>query len=115
MTILDAVIAYLDQGTNYEVYSTIPEDPPEAFLIVDKTGSSFSNHISRDTIAVQSYGRTKLEAEEMNELVKELMLNYVGDNQIGNVQLNSDYSFPDLAEKRPRFQAVFEVTNYFFS
>lgn len=115
MTILEKVISYLDEETNYEVFSEIPGDAPEAFLIVDKTGSSFYNHVSTDTIIVQSYGRTKLEAVSMNEEVKRLMLDFSADLNVGSVTLNSDYSFPDLAEKRPRFQAVFEIVNYYFS
>lgn len=115
MTILEAIIKYLDEKTNYEVFSEIPEDAPEAFFIIDKTGSSFFNYVSTDTIIIQSYGRTKLEASEMNDYIKKIMLEYPVDNRISSVNLNSDYSFPDLAEKRPRFQAVFDVTNYYFS
>jgi hypothetical protein len=43
------------------------------------------------------------------------MLDFSADLNVGSVTLNSDYSFPDLAEKRPRFQAVFEIVNYYFS
>ena len=42
-----------------------PVDPPEAWVLLDKTGSSVSNHIRTATFAVQSYGPTLYDAADL--------------------------------------------------
>ena len=113
MIIEKAVIEYLE--------SVMPDVPcfaerqtpdPDTFLIVEKTGSHIENRIETSTVAVQSYGPTKLSAAELNELVKTNMENMVVRPDISAVYLNSDYPFTDTASKRYRYQAVFVITHY---
>lgn len=108
-TILD----YLSDSLDVPCYMEFPENAPDAFVLIEKTGDSIANHISSAVIAVQSYGASMFNAAVLNENVKELMLSLPDqENDITNVSLNSDYNFTDTSTKRYRYQAVFDVVHY---
>lgn len=91
----------------------VPPTPPTRFYVLDKTGGDLDDHIKHSTFAVQSYAPTKYEAAQMNESVKEAMLNgLLALDDIVDVDLNSDYDYTDTQENRYRYQAVFDVTHY---
>lgn len=95
------------------VYMEVPKEPPTAFFILQKTGSTLENHIYRSTFAVQSYAASLYEAAEANENVKDLMLyGLIDEAEIVSVRLNSDYDFSDTQTKRYRYQAVFDIVHY---
>lgn len=94
------------------VYMEIPEDRPDAFVVIEKTGSGKVNHLCSANIAVQSYGETMYDAAELNERVKTEMEDAVTLDEITRVELNSDYNYTDLATKDYRYQAVFVVYHY---
>ena len=81
-------------------------------VVIEKTGSSRRNHLCTAMLAIQSYGPTLLEAAQLNEQVKAAMYGAVELNRIARVELNSDYNFTDETTKRPRYQAVFDITHY---
>ena len=89
-------------------------DLPERYVTIEKTGGSRENHaINRSTLAIQSYATTREKAAELNETVKDKMLEKLVElRQIGSIRLNSDYDFTDTQTKKYRYQAVFEVTHY---
>lgn len=82
------------------------------FIVLEKTGSGYSNHLYTATIAVQSYAPSLYEAAVLNESVKQAMSEIIALNKITRSELNSDYNFPDVESKHPRYQAVFELTHY---
>lgn len=98
------------------VYTEIPNNPPKKMVVIEKTGSSESNHIKRSTFAIQSYGKSLIEAAELNEIVKETMMDGLDGlcslDEIVSVNLNSDYNFTDTTTKRNRYQAVFDIVHY---
>ena len=101
------------QLPNIESHVTVPADPPERFLLVDKLGSTTTNRITTTHVAIQSWGGTTAEAAAMNETVKALMLDsFVEDGNVSSVKLNSDYPYTDTATKHPRYQAVFDIVAY---
>lgn len=63
-------------------------------------------------IAIQSYADSMYEAAELNERVKTVMADAVALDDITKVDLNSDYNYTDTANKRYRYQAVFDITHY---
>lgn len=107
-TVLDFLKDRLDVPCCMEV----PEDPPQAFCLIEKTGSGVRNRIFSAVIAVQSYGGSLYEAARLNEKVKETMEELEALPDIGRVRLNTDYPFSDTALKRSRYQAVFDITHY---
>ena len=104
---------FLNRIVSYPVYMEIPKSSPSQFYIVEKTGSSESNHISSSTITIQSYADTLFKAAEMNADLKEVMLNQLIElNDISSVKLNGDYNYTDTTTKRYRYQAVFDIVHY---
>ncbi len=100
---------YLAERTGIAAYCETPVNPPAEFLVIEKTGSGLVDHIPRATIAIQSNARTLLRAAEINELVKSAMTSIVELSSISAARLSSDYNFTDTAEKRYRYQAVYDV------
>lgn len=94
------------------VYMEKPENPPERYVLIEKTGSGIENHIKSATFAIQSYADSMFEAASLNEVVKEKMLDIIGEKEITKVSLNSDYNFTDTATKKYRYQAVFDLKHY---
>lgn len=106
------VLEYLQSHTGIPCYLEIPLNPPDRFIVMEKTGSTTENYITSSTIAVQSYGKTLAGAIETNELVKETMPGMTELDEIGGCYLNSDYNFTDTSTNKYRYQAVFDITHY---
>lgn len=106
------VLTYLSTALSVPVFAEVPTAPGKSFVVIEKTGSGNTNHISSAMIAVQSYADTLLGAAQLNEAVKEAMENLTDLDSIGRCKLNTDYNFTDTASKRYRYQAVFDITHY---
>lgn len=112
--IIEAVIRdYLKSNMEEcPVYLDIPADPPDEYVVIDKTGGSQTNWLNSATIAVQSYARSRYRAAVINEEVKTAMQSIVILKEIAGCHLSSDYNFTNTATKWNRYQAVFEITHY---
>lgn len=106
------VTQYLSTTIAVPVYMEIPENPPDTFVLVEKTGSSRANRINRATLAVQSWAKRMVDAAELNEQVKAAMDELVIFDDVCVCRLNSDYNFTDTATKHYRYQAVFDLVFY---
>ena len=107
---------FLNDNMSVPVYTEIPSNPPKKMIVLEKTGTSQTNHINRATFAIQSYGKSLFEAAELNEELKELMMDGLDGllslNEIAAVNLNSDYNFTDTSTKKYRYQAIFDIVHY---
>jgi len=106
------VCDYLNDVMGLPAFWEKPEDMPEEFLIVEKTGGSVSDRIMSATIAIQSYAGSMYRAAEINEAVISAMENLTEMSEVSGVRLNSDYNFTDTTTKQYRYQAVFDITHY---
>lgn len=95
-----------------QVFTEIRQGMPDKFVFFEKTGSSMRDRLMVSIFAFQSYGSSLFEAASLNHDVVEAMLNMVSEADITNVELNSDYNYTDMETKKPRYQAVFEITHY---
>ena len=84
----------------------------DRFVVLEKTGSSKTNHIYTATFAIHSYAPTLYEAAQLNEEVKSAMYDIITLDEITRVSLISDYAFTKESTKQPRYQAVFELSHY---
>ena len=107
-TVLDYLTAILD----VPVYMERPEKDEGEFVVIEKTSSGRTDHISRATFALQSFGNTLYRAAEINETVKAAMDDLIALPDVCRSALNSDYNFTDTAKKRYRYQAVYDITHY---
>lgn len=104
----EIIIRYLSKIFDH-VYMEVPEEPPEEYILVEKTGSYCQNFINNAVIAVQSYSSSLYKASLLNESVKKAMDDMVVMDNISKSKLNSDYNFTDTSKKKYRYQAVYEI------
>lgn len=113
MMIEKILLDYLTTAlTPTAVYMERPENAPEKYVIIQKTGSGKTNQICSATIAFQSYAASLYDAAVLNEVVKNAVEQSVSLSSISSAKLNSDYNFTNTAAKQYRYQAVFDITYY---
>ena len=108
LTILNHLAAKLDVPVSLEK----PDPAPTRFVLFEKTGSGRNNRLPNSTFAFQSYAETLYEAAKLNELVKQAVDSLVTLDEIGRVELSTDYNFTDTATKQYRYQAVYNISHY---
>lgn len=106
------VLNHLMEKMTVPVYMEEPEEPPEAYIIIEKTGSGGKDQLKTATLAIQSYGKSMEQAAQLNEDMKEAMEDIENQNPVSRAQLNSDYNFTDTNTKRYRYQAVYDFIFY---
>lgn len=112
--ILALLIQYLTTGLDDpNIYVGI-EAPSQTtnYVLIDQTGSDTTNHITTTTVAIQSYGASLLDALTLSDTVKGLMLNFVAEDEVAAVRLETDYNFTNTTTKQYRWQAVYQITHY---
>lgn len=104
-TVLDYLSSELDPTP---VYMERPINPPDEFILIEKTGSGILNTLRNATIVIQTHASSLYETALMNERVIDAMsvMEIVG---ITSVKLNSDYNFTDTTTNLYRYQAVFDI------
>lgn len=106
------LLNYLSDVLSVPVVMERPESPASSYVLLEKTGSSVTNHIKSATFAIQSYAPTMCEAAELNENVKTALEASIILPEISAARLNSDYNYTDTASKQYRYQAVFDFIYY---
>jgi len=104
----EIVLNYLNEKMGVPAYTEEPKDAPDSYIILEKTGSGESNKIDSATLAIQSYGKTLLQAAELNEKLKEKMKDITDLDAISKAKLNTDYNYTDTTKKKYRYQAVYD-------
>lgn len=108
----DTVLEFLAARLDVPVKAEVPAPMPDTFVTVEKTGGSRENWLWHATLAVQSYGRTLLQAARLDDTVIEAMTALPTLDGVGACKLVRDYNFTDTESKQYRYQAVFEITYY---
>ena len=103
---------YLGNLLSVPVHTEVPINPPSSFVIVEKTGGSSDNHISTNTLAIQSYAESMYLASLLNEEVKQAMENIITLSTISRCSLEGDYNYTDTRTKHYRYQAVFSLVHF---
>ena len=106
------VLDYLEDQLDYPVGMEVPEDTDQEFIVIEKTGSGKTDHISNSTIAIQSYAESLYRAASINEEVKAAMDNICSLPEIVRSTINSDYNYSDTSSRRYRYQAVYDLIHY---
>ena len=106
------VYNYLNNALSVPVYTELPKEKPQRFVVLDKIGSSKENYLSSSTIAFQSYAESKYQAALLNEQVKLAVDSLIEIPGVSGVQINSDYKFTDTSTKEYRYQAVYDINHY---
>lgn len=113
MTIEQFVIIYLSGRLSVPVSGDVPSPMPESFVTVEQTGSRRINKICSATLAVQSWAPSRAAAAELNAQVEAAMEDMAAQPEISRSALDTSYNHTDMATKKPRYQAVFDVVHSF--
>lgn len=113
MTIEQFVILYLSGHLSVPVSGSVPSPMPDRFVTVEQTGGRRVNKIPSATLAVQSWAGTRAEAAALNAQVEAAMDAMAAEPEISRCALDAASNFTDLATKKPRYQAVFDVVYLF--
>lgn len=106
------VRGFLLKKLSCPVFMEEPEEIPERYVILEKTGGGKSNGLKSATLAIQSYGASLEDAAMLNEEVKEALEDIDNQDPISSAELNSDYNFTDTETHRYRYQAVYDFIYY---
>lgn len=107
------ILEYMKKAIDVPVHMERPENPPEMYVLLEKTGSGYEDGIYSAVFIFQSYADTLYEAAALNELLKQAIEHMPEtEDEICRCQLNSDYNYTDTAEKKYRYQAVYDITHY---
>ena len=94
------------------VYFEIPANPPDKFIIIERTGGRFDNYLYRSTFAFRSYAPTLAEAAALDEILVSIVEDSVKQKEVAQARLNSHYNYTDTSTKKYRYQAVFDFVHY---
>lgn len=103
---------FLEKHLFVPVFTEKPSNGPERYVLIDKTGSSKSNHLPSATMAFQSYAESKYQAAFLNEQLKSVVENMISLDEVRGLTLNNDYNFTDTTTKQYRYQAVYDIRYY---
>lgn len=103
---------YLLTVLDVPVYVDVPADPPDTYVIIQRTGGSETEHIRSAVMAIQSYGPRKTAAAELHEQVLALLPAIADGVEVSACDINAEYDFTDTTTKRYRYQAVFDIIYY---
>lgn len=103
---------FLEKKLDVSVFMEEPEEIPERYIILAKTGSGKSNGLKSATLVIQSYGTSLEDAAMLNEEVIEALEDIDNQDPVSSAELNSDYNFTDTETHRYRYQAVYDFIYY---
>lgn len=111
------ILEYLGNELDVPVLMELPEVPsgdysewPSEFVIIEKVGSSISNRLYRDSIALQSYSLSSLyNAASLDEEVRRVIEEIPEDTGVDAAKMQSNYNFTDTKTKRYRYQSVYDI------
>lgn len=109
MTIEAFVISKLNEALTVPVSSDVPNPTPETFVTVEKVGGHVTDCVQRASLAIQSWAGSTAAAAELNEEVKAAMDGLLEYDEIGGVELDSDYNYPDTSTRHARYQALYDL------
>jgi hypothetical protein len=103
---------YLNDHLDVPSFLEKPDNVPERYVLLDKTGGGKSNYLPSSVFAFQSYAESKYQASKLNEEVKDVVEQMIELDEMRGINLNSDYNFTDTTTKEYRYQAVFDINHY---
>lgn len=109
------VIACLANHLSCRVAAEVPEDFPAdaALVVVSRLGERRENHLRRARLAVQSYGRSLLDAAARCEAAERALYALPAEDAgVSSCRVETSYNFTDETTKRYRYQSVVHVTYY---
>lgn len=99
----------LADDVTYPVLMDVPADRPERFATIERTSGGRADVRDMPVLAVQFWAPTRYEASEMARIGASLIESYRPHPNIGRLDINSTYNFPDPESGSARYQVVVEM------
>lgn len=103
------IIGHLKGLLDVPVFAQVPASPPTKFVTVEKIGGSDSDFCPTASFAIQSWADRLLDAMMLNADVKNAMKSAIFLQSVAGLSLNADYNYTDKAQKKYRYQAVYNI------
>lgn len=109
-SVLDEFVQWLD-GQGYVASSIVPESAPASFVTIERTGGYVEDMLDHPTIAVQCWGATDADAEDMALELRNRLLTEQRPLGVSSIRIESGpYRFYDETTRCPRYQLTLDVT-----
>lgn len=92
------------QNIGLSAFPEIPEDRPVKFVTVERVGGDPGVIIDTPMLAVQVWGADRLDASQNAEIVSDELRGMAFLPEVGRVEVNSLYNFPDPDSGQARYQ-----------
>lgn len=112
LDMIEEIVQNFIKSKGIPVYLETPDEQPEEYVLIQKTGSSRDHAVNGATIAIQSIANSKFNAALLNEKIIKAMETIIELDDICRCDLNSDYDYTDTQKKKYRYQAVFNIVYY---
>lgn len=107
------ICKFLTNNLDIPAFPEKPEDPPERYILVEKTDGSCKNFINKSMISIYTYDASLYKTASLNEQVKNIVMDRLPEHEdICRVELKSEGNNTDTESKEYRYQTVFEITHY---
>lgn len=103
---------FINEQTNISAYMEKPEEPPEEYFLIEKTGSRNAEFIFTSTLAIDSVASSLYNAAVANEELKNVMDKLIYLDLITKVVLRGDYNASDPERREYKYQAIFDISHY---
>lgn len=112
MDIEAAIIAYLTERLEgVKVYADVPEEKPDKFVTVERTGGNMENRLDHPRVAIQAWATRRYVASALMADVDRFMCDmplYVED--VMGCSRDTTYNWPDPDSRMPRYQGIYLLT-----
>lgn len=101
------VIAHINKNPDLpRAFGRVPENRPTRFITVERTGGASGKIFDRPILAIQVWADSNVHASELAYELKEYLLGLREHAQVGGVEVNALYHWPDPDSKHERYQIV---------
>lgn len=89
-----------------------PKTAPETYILIEKVGSSRTNHLEFPIVNIKTVSTTMAKAATLGEQVKQALETLQGYKGIASASINSSYNDANTATKEYRYCTVVQFTYY---
>ena len=100
---------YLKTHLKIPVYLERPENPPETYALIERTGGTERNYVSSATFAVKSIAGTMYQAAKLDGDVVRCLRGFSEVDNITSCMVEAHYNFTDTTTRVYRYQATVAV------
>lgn len=112
---IEAVLVAWLRDEGYAAYTDVPANRPERFVTVERQGGGTENMVDLPSVTVQTWGRTRAEAEADGQAIKRLVERATAEGTLPpgvyTMRTNAGpYAFDDPDSRERRYQTLYDIS-----